>query len=162
VVFLSSADLVNKTFQSVIEVVNPNYDGTPPLLLNVSLLSKSVNVTLWSATVDLEVVVQDDKDGLSYVHMSLNQLDPQNGWITSQLSTDKYLGKPIAGAAIPVMLRLKIPRYTLAGKYLIYLDVSDVNSNTLLYDSSKLANLSSMSLMVSKIGHHPSCFTLSR
>jgi hypothetical protein len=55
-VILSLADLVNMTFQSVIEVINPNYDGTPPVLLNVSLLSKSVNVTLGSATVDLEVV----------------------------------------------------------------------------------------------------------
>jgi hypothetical protein len=142
VVILCSAHLVFKTFQSVIEVINPNYDGTPPVLLNVSLLSKSVNVTLGSATVDLQVIVQDDTAGLSYVHLSLNQLDPQSGWIISQLSTDKYLEKPIAGAAILVKLRLKIPRYTLAGKYLIYLDVSDVQANTLAYDSSELANLS--------------------
>jgi hypothetical protein len=142
VAILSSVDLANKTFPSVIEVDNPEYDGTPPVLLNVSLLSKSVNVTLGSGTVDLEVVVQDDKAGISYAQMSLNQLDPQTGWISYQLSVEKNLEKPIAGTAIPVKLRLKVPMYTLAGKYLIYLSVTDGKGNTLAYDSSELANLS--------------------
>jgi hypothetical protein len=63
----NAEQLAAKNVSSTIEVINPEYDGYPPELKDLVLLSSSkVNVSLTSAKIDLQLLVQDDGSGFKY------------------------------------------------------------------------------------------------
>jgi hypothetical protein len=63
----TAEQLAAKNVTSTIEVINPEYDGYPPELKDLVLLSSSkVNVSLTSAKIELQLLVQDDGSGFKY------------------------------------------------------------------------------------------------
>jgi Bacterial Ig-like domain len=64
---LNAEKLAAMNAPSTIEVINPEYDGQPPELKDLVLLSSSkVNVSLAPAKIELQVLVQDDISGFKY------------------------------------------------------------------------------------------------
>jgi hypothetical protein len=131
---INADSLAKRAFLSSIAIINADYDGTPPVILKkIEISPTSVNVTLRPATIDIKLLVQDDISGVQSAWAQL--FGPTESEEDFGLSAEYYLEAPVAGKAVPISMRLVVPRYTRSGRYELSLQVSDVRGNNLSYNS---------------------------
>jgi hypothetical protein len=140
---INADSLAQRSFLSSITVINANYDGMPPVLKAIEISPSSVNVTLGPASIDIQLLVQDDTSGVQSAYAYAQLIGPplSEAYYSSALSAYYFAEVPVAGKAVPISMSLIIPRYTRSGRYALFLQVSDVRGNT--YDSQQ-ANKTSL------------------
>jgi hypothetical protein len=129
-----NSDGANKNKTVFIDIFNTLEDVSPPILKKIEISPSSVNVTLRPATIDIELLVQDDTSGVESVDASL--MIPTGFEVYQSLSAYYYSNFPVAGTPVSISMSLVVPRYTRSGRYELSLQVNDVSGNTLSYNSA--------------------------
>jgi Bacterial Ig-like domain len=130
----NASTLAQRAFPSSFTIINANYDGTPPVILKpIEISPSSVNVTLRPATIDIQLLVQDDSSGVQSAYASLYNPALSGGF--QEYTAYYFADVPVAGKPVPISMSLVVPRYARAGRYALSLQVSDVRGNT--YDSQQ-------------------------
>jgi hypothetical protein len=135
--FFTSQKLAALNASSTFEVVNPEYDGQPPELKDLVLLSSSkVNVSLAPATIDLQLLVQDDISGFKYGTVQL--YSPASSNIVSNATFTA--SKKVVGKATAYNVSLTIPKFVIPGTYALIINLFDFAEQNFGYvDLSRLS-----------------------
>jgi hypothetical protein len=134
----TAEQLAAKNVTSSIEVVNPEYDGQPPELKDLTLLSSSkVNVSLTPAMIDLQLLVLDDISGFKYGTVELYNSE---GSVVSNATFTA--SKKVLGKATAYNVSLTIPKFVMPSAYPLNINLFDFADNVAYFYSSRLSDLS--------------------